>query len=289
MFSYRHAFHAGNHADVLKHTVWLSILDRLMQKDKGLLLIDTHAGAGVYALKGEAASTSGEAQNGIAALLEGDAAKLPAPLQRYVEVLSAFNGGRDSVAQYPGSPALSAHVMREQDHLHVFEVHPTDQRYLRNWAQNHEAAKRIRMHQADGFAGTKSLLPPPTRRGALLCDPSYELKTDYAQVAQWLQDGLQRFATGVFAIWIPQIARLEANELPRRLRTIAQKADKPWLHALLQVRGNNSAAPGGGLSGSSMFIVNPTFELHEQLQSVLPHLVKALGQDSHARFELTRG
>ncbi len=288
MFSYRHAFHAGNHADVLKHTVWLAILERLMQKDKGLMLVDTHAGAGVYALKGEAASTSGEAEHGIAALLNHDG-DLPDPLQRYVEVLQAFNAGKSHITHYPGSPALSAQLLREQDQLQVFEVHPTDQRHLRNWAQNHAAAKRIRMHQADGFAGTKSLLPPPTRRGALLCDPSYELKSDYAHVAQWLQDGLLRFATGVFAIWIPQIARLEANELPRRLRTIAQKAQKPWLHALLQVRGHNSTAPGGGLSGSSMFIVNPTFELHEQLQSTLPLLVKALGQDDHARFELTRG
>ena len=288
MFSYRHAFHAGNHADVLKHTTWLAILDRLMQKDKGLLLLDTHAGAGVYALKGEAANTSGEAQGGIAALLEADATQLPAPLQRYLQVLQTFNNG-NHLHHYPGSPALSAQLMREQDHLRVFEVHPTDQRHLRQWAQHHANAKRIHMQHGDGFAGTKALLPPPTRRGALLCDPSYEMKTDYAEVAAWLQDGLTRFATGVFAIWIPQIARLEANELPRRLRTIAQKADKPWLHALLQVRGNNSHAPGGGLSGSSMFIVNPPFELHEQLQAVLPVLVKTLGQDSYARFELTRG
>lgn len=286
MFSYRHAFHAGNHADVLKHVVWLSVLQRLMQKDKGLLVVDTHAGAGVYALNGEAANTSGESASGIGAL--GDAEGAPACLQAYMQVLQAFNAEHKQ-PHYPGSPALSAHLLRPQDQLHAFEVHPTDQRQLRQWAQAHDKAAHIHMHRADGFAGTKALLPPPTRRGALLCDPSYELKSDYAHVVQWLQDGLQRFATGVYAIWVPQVARTEAHELPRRLRAIAQKADKPWLHALLQVRGHQSRAPGGGLSGSSMFVVNPTFELFEQLQSLLPHLVRTLGQDAQARFELHRG
>lgn len=283
MFSYRHAFHAGSHADVLKHVVWLAVLDHLMQKDKGLLLLDTHAGAGQYALTGQAATTSGEAQGGIAALWASDPATTPAPVQRYLALLRAFNEHDGKLLRYPGSPAISAHLMRQQDQLRVFEVHPTDQRHLRNWAQNHSKAKQIHMQQGDGFVGTRALLPPPTRRGALLCDPSYELKSDYAQLAAWLQDGLQRFATGVFVLWLPQIARLEAQELPRRLRTIAQKAQKPWLHALLQVRGSSHSAPGGGLSGSSVFIVNPTFALHAQMRAVLPYLVNVLGQDKQAR------
>lgn len=290
MFSYRHAFHAGNHADVLKHAVWIALLQRLTEKDKGIQVIDTHAGVGVYRLVAEKRGEAHEADEGVLKLLAqgSDVTKLPLLVREYVKVITDFNDGK-AVTHYPGSPAISAQLLREQDQLEVFEVHPTDHRTLRSWADSAPTQASVTMNRVNGFECVKKLLPPPTRRGVLMCDPSYELKTDYADVANLLQEALLRFATGVYMIWIPQVARAEAHELPRKLRSIATKAGKPWLQALLQVRGTNLGAPGGGLAGSTVFVVNPSFGLRESLQEALPFLVRTLGQDNKARFDLQSG
>ena len=287
MFSYRHAFHAGNHADVLKHAVWIALLRRLTEKDKALQVIDTHAGTGMYRLQSEAAKESQESMRGVIQLAQAAAIDVQTPdlIKDYLKVVTHFNGGIMG-QHYPGSPAISAHLLRAQDRLEVFEVHPTDHKTLRTWADHVDTPATVQMTRQNSFEGVKRLMPPPSRRGALLCDPSYELKSDYADVVKLLQEGMLKFSTGVYMIWIPQVARPEAHELPRKLRSIANKAGKPWLHALLQVRGTNLSAPGGGLAGSSVFVVNPTFGLRESLQATLPFLVSTLGQDKKARFDL---
>ncbi|THJ32252.1 23S rRNA (adenine(2030)-N(6))-methyltransferase RlmJ [Lampropedia aestuarii] len=300
MFSYRHAFHAGNHADVLKHTVLIATLEYLKQKEVALSLIDTHAGNGLYRLDGDFAQTSNESASGIQQLL-AYAANATEPLtpavQQYLDQITSFNGeikpGTKRIV-YPGSPALLQHLMRPQDQLHLFELQPADMRALQGNMAQGPFANHTHVWHADGFKDSLKFLPPPSRRALVLCDPSYELKTDYGQVAQWLSDALRKFATGTYIIWYPVIPRPEAHELPRKLKTIARQAGKSWLHATLAIKtGGKSGVqlPGEraertGMVASGVVVVNPPFVLREQLQQALPELVKALGQDHVAAHTL---
>lgn len=296
MFSYRHAFHAGNHADVLKHMVLIAILKHLSEKDVALSLLDTHAGAGLYRLDGDYANTSGEAKDGILRLWERSSmgTALAPLLQDYLQVIQQFNPGQGRKV-YPGSPFLLQQAMRPRDRLKLFEIHPTDAKTLEANIAQLEAGRTVTVLREDGFEGVRQFLPPPSRRGLLLCDPSYEIKSDYARVAQMLADGLQRFATGSYAVWYPIIPRPEAHDLPKKLRTLTQRAGKPWLHATLTVKNSKLVTDTSGnvqrpgLPASGMFVVNPPYTLKAGLQAALPQLVQWLGQDEHAAFGLDSG
>lgn len=289
MFSYRHAFHAGNHADVLKHSMLLAILQYLTQKEAALAVLDTHAGAGLYRLDGDYASTSGEAADGILRLEHAE--NLAPLLQDYVDAVRSFNAG-PRIQAYPGSPFLAQQQLRPHDKLKLFELHPTDMRSLSGNVAQLEAGRQVQVLHEDGFEGVKKFLPPPSRRGLLLCDPSYEIKTDYMKVADMLADGLKRFPTGTYAIWYPIIPRPEAHELPRRLKTMVTKAGKGWLHATLTVKSTkvSNSLQGQkkrpGLPASGMFVVNPPYTLQAQLKAALPQMVELLRQDSNAGFTL---
>ncbi len=296
MFSYRHAFHAGNHADVLKHTVLLATLQHLLQKDAALTVLDTHAGAGLYRLDGDYASTSAESADGILRLVPPAALPALAPaLQDYVDMVRAFNQG-DATRVYPGSPFITQRLLRAQDKLKLFELHPTDARSLAGNIAQLEAGRQVAVLQEDGFEGVKKFIPPPARRALVLCDPSYEIKSDYLRVQALLQDALKRFATGVYAVWYPIIPRAEAHDLPRRLKTLAQKAGKPWLHATLTVKSSKLASPAAGegarrpgLPASGMFVVNPPFTLQGVLREALPQMAQLLAQDRNASHTLEVG
>ena len=281
MFSYRHAFHAGNHADVLKHTVLIATLQHLTQKDAALMVLDTHAGAGLYRLDGDYAHTSGEAADGIQRLVQ--ASGLAPALQDYVDLVRSFNA-TPATKVYPGSPFIAQHLLREHDKLKLFELHPTDQRTLAGNVAQLEAGRQVAVLLEDGFEGVKKFLPPPARRALVLCDPSYEIKSDYGRVQDMLQDALKRFATGTYAVWYPIIPRPEAHDLPRRLKTMATKAGKGWLHATLTVK---AGAPG--LPASGMFLINPPYTLKAALKDALPQLVQLLAQDKHAAHALESG
>lgn len=289
MFSYRHGFHAGNHADVLKHMALVAVLRYMTQKDTALVVVDTHAGAGLYRLDGDYAGTSGEASAGVLRL----AARLgelptPAPLiTDYLGVIAQFNKG-PQIRVYPGSPFVTQHLLRAEarDKLKLFEMHPTDSRSLAGNVAQLEAGRQVSVARQDGFEGLKAFLPPPSRRGLVLVDPSYEIKSDYPKVSACIQDSLQRFATGTYFVWYPVIPRPEAHDLPRRLKTIANRAGKPWLHATLAIGQDEAAAaatePGErkrhGLTASGIFIVNPPHTLRAELALALPQLVELLGQ-----------
>lgn len=302
MFSYRHAFHAGNHADVLKHTVLIATLQHLIQKDAALTVLDTHAGAGLYRLDGDYANTSGEAANGIARLLapaqpadgKAPAVKFTPALQEYLDVVRAFNQGSQTRV-YPGSPFIAQHLLRGHDKLKLFELHPTDLRSLAGNVAQLEAGRQVAVLHEDGFEGVKKFLPPPARRALLLCDPSYEIKSDYGRVLDMVADSLKRFATGTYAVWYPIIPRPEAHDLPRRLKTMAVKAGKPWLHATLTVKNSKLVenAEGEkrrpGLPASGMFIINPPFTLKAALKDALPQMAELLQQDRHAAHSLESG
>lgn len=293
MFSYRHAFHAANHADVLKHTVLLAILRHLTQKETPLTVFDTHAGAGLYRLDGDFAQTSAEASEGFLRLVTpGALPQPPAPaLQDYLELVAGFNTpGSHKI--YPGSPFIIQRLLRERDKLKLFELHPTDSKALSANIAQLEAGRQIAILREDGFEGLKKFLPPPTRRALVLCDPSYEMKTDYARVADLVADSLQRFSTGCYAIWYPIIPRPEAHDLPKRLKTLANKAHKSWLSATLSVKSSkllhdemgNTIRPG--LPASGMFIINPPHTLKAALAQALPQMLALLRQDPHAAFAL---
>jgi 23S rRNA (adenine2030-N6)-methyltransferase len=278
MLAYRHAFHAGNHADVLKHVVLAQVLVHMAAKDKPFSVIDTHAGAGGYSLESRYAQKNDEASSGIERLWSRD--DLPAALAHYVALVREFNGG-GSLEQYPGSPAIANMLLRPTDPLHCYELHPTDEKILRAYLAGRKNAKVV---LADGFAALPHELPPPSRRGVVLIDPPYEMKTDYARTLGAVREALVKFATGVILIWLPQVALVEARELPRRLRNAAAAAPKGMLQATLTV-----AAPGDkgyGMTGSSMIVVNPPHGLADMLREVLPFLKDALAQFDSASFAL---
>ncbi len=278
MLSYRHAFHAGNHADVLKHLVLVQLTQYLGQKEKPFWVVDTHAGAGAYALDSAYASKLQEYREGVGRLWERK--DLPAALAGYLDLVRRMNPeGR--LKAYPGSPFFTLWTLREQDRLRLFELHSKDARLL---AENFEsAARQVVVSPTDGFAGLKASLPPPSRRGLVLIDPSYEEKQDYERVVKALKDALQRFSGGVYAVWYPQLTRLEAHELPQRLKRLP---GGKWLHVALRVR--EPAKEGFGMHGSGMFILNPPWTLYETLAEVMPYLVSVLGLDSGAGYVLER-
>ena len=275
MLAYRHAFHAGNHADVLKHTVLTLVLRYMNAKPKPYRLVDTHAGAGGYSLEGRYAQKKGEYEQGIARLWERN--DLPAAVADYVELVRQFNpDGR--LTQYPGSPALAQMVLRAQDQLRLFELHPTDHRILASYLGPLKGAE---VFDTDGFDGLKGQVPPSTRRAVVLMDPSYEGNGDYAKVVSALRDAVTRFAEGVYVVWYPQVTKLEAAQLPRRLEALAPKG---WLHARLSVQEPDRL--GFGLAGSGVFVINPPYTLHAQMQTVLPYLTDVLGQYDGANYLL---
>jgi 23S rRNA (adenine2030-N6)-methyltransferase len=291
MLSYRHAFHAGNHADVLKHTVAIQLMRYLGQKEAPYMVIDTHAGAGVYALDGGYASKNAEFESGIARLW--DRKDLPEALADYVNLVKGLNPS-GKMRYYPGSPYCADQTMREQDRLRLFELHPSESKILADNFRKLEAhaaeqgvrqrGKRVMVQRADGFQSLKSLLPPPSRRGLILIDPPYEDKRDYQHVKDTVQDALLRFPTGTYAIWYPILNRMESRQLPEKLKKLEVGG---WLNVTLSV--TTPAPDGFGLHSSGMYVINPPYTLEPMLRGLMPYLVKVLGTDPEAGFTLESG
>ena len=275
MLAYRHAFHAGNHADVLKHITLMLVLRYMNQKDKPYRMIDTHAGAGGYSLEGQYAQKKGEYLQGVARLWSRD--DLPEAVADYMALVRQFNPD-GMLEQYPGSPAIAQMMLRSQDQLRLFERHPTDHRILEAYLGGVRGAE---VKDTDGVEGLKGQVPPSSRRAVVLMDPSYEGHGDYPKVITSLREAILRFPEGVYMVWYPQVSKLEAAQLPRRLEGLAPKG---WLHARLTVQ--QPDAQGFGLAGSGMFILNPPYTLHAQLLEVLPYLTEVLGQYDGANYLL---
>jgi 23S rRNA (adenine2030-N6)-methyltransferase len=293
MFSYRHAFHAGNHADVLKHFVTIQLLQYLNQKYTAYSNSETHAGAGVYELDGAFASKNAEFDTGIGPLW--GLTDMPAPIKEYVDLVKGMNPS-GKMRYYPGSPYVADKVAREHDRLRLFELHPADSKLLADnfrKVEEHAAAQGIRssvrgrrvlVTRGDGFASLKALLPPPSRRALVLIDPPYEDKLDYKKTKDVLAEALQRFPTGTYAVWYPLLQRMESRQFADKLK---QLPAHNWLNVVLTIR--KPTPDGFGLHSSGMFILNPPYTLEPMLKEVMPWLVKALGKDSGARFTLETG
>jgi 23S rRNA (adenine2030-N6)-methyltransferase len=276
MLSYRHSFHAGNHADVLKHAVFVQLLRHMLKKDKPFWCIDTHAGAALHTLDEGYATKNAEYESGISRLWGRKV--LPPLLDDYLAQVRAVNRGPELRA-YPGSPQIALQLLRKKDSLRLFELHSTESEQLEKFFRGSDA--RVEVRAEDGFNGLLSVLPPPPRRAVILIDPSYEDKHDYASVIYALEEGLRRFATGVYMVWYPQVQRRESEQLAQQLTRLRQT---DWLHVTLTVK--DPAADGLGLHGSGVYIVNPPWTLPALLKESMPWLVEGLGQDDGALFSL---
>jgi 23S rRNA (adenine2030-N6)-methyltransferase len=265
MLSYRHSFHAGNHADVLKHLVLCRILSYLVRKDKPLCYVDTHAGAGGYALRSPQAQKNREYETGIGRLWQRQ--DLPAPLAGYVDLVQRFNPDGE-LSQYPGSPWLARQLLRPGDRLFLHELHPADCAALREQAA---ADRRVKVTCTDGYQGCVALLPPRERRGLVLMDPPFELKTDYRQVVETLQQVHKRFATGIYALWYPVVERARIEQMERTLRATGIPAVDRYELAIAPDR------RGHGMTASGLLVVNPPWTLREEMECCLPWLARELG------------
>ncbi|MBR9911676.1 MAG: 23S rRNA (adenine(2030)-N(6))-methyltransferase RlmJ [Gammaproteobacteria bacterium] len=276
MLSYRHAYHAGNHADVLKHLAEVLILDYLRKKaDKPLRYIDTHAGPGLYDLAEGYARQNSEFESGISRLWQ--APDLPEPLSRYVNTVRSFNPGSE-LTRYPGSPAIARAMLGAKHKLQLFELHPADFEQLQKWGRGD---RRVSAEKLDGFQRLPKSLPPHERRALVVIDPPYELKQDYQAAVAALESAVRQFASGVYLLWYPLLQRDEVGRMLKRLRG----RDWHWLNAELCV----GAASSGGMYGSGVFVINPPWHLMDELRASLPVLQRLLGDGNEQEFSLTGG
>jgi 23S rRNA (adenine2030-N6)-methyltransferase len=276
MLSYRHAFHAGNHADVLKHYVFSLVLDYFNLKPKPYWVVDTHAGAGMYTLSGEFAQKNAEFENGILRLMT--AKNLPESLENFVKNIKRFNNN-NKLNFYPGSPKIAEALLRKDDKLRLFELHPSDYKILLENFSGRGRQTKIEMQ--DGFAGIKACLPPPTKRAVVLIDPPYELKDDYTRVVGCIQDSLSRFATGTYMVWYPLLQRSEPSEMVEKLKSLS--IDN-WLNVSLTMQVPSDE--GFGMHGSGLFMINPPWTLPKILEESMPVLTQLLALDGTADYQI---
>ena len=271
MLSYRHAFHAGNFADVLKHSVLTLVLEYMVRKDKGFTYIDSHSGAGMYSLNDEYAQKTGEYKDGIAKILAvSNDEDFPEALMPYVELLQKLNVENSELEIYPGSPGIAKQFMRRQDSAHLFELHPTDIQHLTEfcarWNKSH-------VKQSDGYKGILGLIPPPSRRGLVLIDPPYELKEDYTKAVKTIVKAYKKFTSGTYILWYPVVTR-------ERINAMEKDFSRSEVKNLLQVEFCLQAdSEEYGMTGTGLFIVNPPWQLENQLSGILPYLKAKLGED----------
>ncbi len=272
--NYRHAFHAGNHGDVLKHAVLVRILIYLTQKVSPLAVLDAHAGIGVYDLSGVEAFKTGEWRGGIGKLL--DAPLVHELLLPYLAVVEGVNV--DGVLRYyPGSPALALAMLRPQDRLLLNELHPEDNDKL---SIRFAAEPRVRVSGVDAMQAIKAQLPFPEKRGLVLIDPAFEVTDESIRVARMVQQALRRMAHVCMMIWYPVTTQAFADDLCAGLDYAGAKS---VLRAEVTVR---SAIENGGLAGSGVVVINPPWTLHAELETLLPALAAVLGENGQGRWSL---
>ncbi|GAM96428.1 hypothetical protein U91I_00047 [alpha proteobacterium U9-1i] len=268
--NYRHAFHAGNHADVLKHLALVYCLAHLKRKQSPFAVLDTHAGIGLYDLDSSEAERSPEWRHGIARLHHWPDA--PTPVRAYLDAVAAFNP--DGGARfYPGSPALIAHALRDDDLLIACELHGEDSETLR---ARFARQTNVRVHARDGWEALTALLPPPRTRGLVLIDPPYEEPDELERAARALGPALKRFGHGVFVWWRPLKSE---SALQRADSEVQAQGEREILRADLWV---DTPRPDGKLTGSSLLVINPPYGLDAALREALPLLAARMAMGKAA-------
>lgn len=282
MLSYRHAFHAGNFADVLKHSVLTLILEYITRKEKGFTYIDTHSGAGMYQLADKYAQKTGEFKRGIAKLLDNKNA--PESLEPYLDIIASINTSMSTdensneLSLYPGSPGIAKEFTRRQDSAHMFELHSTDIVHLTEFCQRWN---KSHVKQVDGYQGLLGLLPPPSRRAVVLMDPPYELKEDYSKAVKTLIKAYRKFATGTYILWYPVVKRELVNQMQQ---TFVESDVKNILQIELSLTPDTDEF---GMTGTGLFVINPPWQLQTQLTEILPYFKNTLGS-STSSFNLVQ-
>lgn len=278
MLSYRHSFHAGNHADVLKHLIQIEVLNYLHRKDKPFIYMDTHAAAGLYSLVSEESGKNGEYLGGIAALEQPQSLPDSPLLARYCEAVQACRE-QHGAETYPGSPWLAQHYLREQDKALMFELHPQDLARLESLMYRD---RRVQVRGEDCFTGLIAALPAPIRRGLVLIDPPYEIKSDYERVVELLIKAHRRFATATYALWYPVVERHRINQLERSLQQSGMR------NIQLFELGIQADTQERGMTASGMIVINPPFTLKNDLDHLLPaladHLADANGHKGQGNW-----
>lgn len=280
--NYRHAFHAGGFADVIKHIVLVRMLTYLHEKPAAFRVIDTHAGAGLYDLTGEEASRSGEWLTGIARLMQARLSDTTAPLVApYLDIIRAFNPQRDLKA-YPGSPLITRALLRPQDRLVACEIEHTARKRLIDALRRDTQARVVDL---DGWVALPAFVPPKERRGLVLIDPPFEKKDEFDRIAQGFAEAFSKWPTGSYLMWYPVKSRRATDTLAQRVAAEAAAGSTPGKCLRLEF----SVAPqvaDAALTSAGLLIVNPPWTLAAELKSILPELEKPLGLGGAGRFRL---
>lgn len=260
MLSYRHSFHAGNHADVVKHIVQSLILESLKNKEKPFVYHDTHSGVGRYDLTHEWSEKTSEYKQGIARVWQQS--ESPEELSEYLSAVQQLNTGSE-LRYYPGSPRIARAQLRDQDRMVLTELHPSDYPLLE---QEFHRDRQVKIHKDDGFKVLKASLPPKERRGLVLIDPPYELAKEYRDVVRAIAQSHKRWATGIYAIWYPVVNRCDIDDMLDGLKSLG-------IRKILQIE--LGVAPDSnerGMTASGMIVINPPWKLEKQMEQVLPYL-----------------
>lgn len=264
MLSYRHSFHAGNHADVVKHIVQSLILNALKQKEKPFVYHDTHSGVGRYDLTHEWAEKTGEYKQGIARVWQQQ--DIPQEIQSYLDAIRQLNNG-DTLRYYPGSPRVARAHLRTHDRMVLTELHPSDYPLLE---QEFHRDRQVSIYKEDGFSRLKASLPPKERRGLVLIDPPYELAHEYRDVVQAIYHSYKRWATGIYAIWYPVVNRCDIEDMIEGLQGLG-------IRKILQIElGVAPDTNEHGMTASGMIVINPPWKLESQMNEILPFLKAAI-------------
>jgi 23S rRNA (adenine2030-N6)-methyltransferase len=280
--NYRHAFHAGGFADVIKHIVLVRILLYLQEKPAAFRVIDTHAGAGLYELTSDEARRGGEWLTGIARLMQARLSETTATLVKpYLDIVRAFNPERDLKA-YPGSPLIVRALLRPQDRLTACEIEPKARNRLVDGLRRDTQARVVDL---DGWVALPAFVPPKERRGLVLIDPSYEQKDEFDRLADGFTQAFVKWPTGSYLLWYPVKSRRAADKLAQHVAEAVGAGPSPGKCLRLEFSVAPQAA-GAALASAGLLIVNPPWTLLGELKSILPELQKPLGQGGAGRFRL---
>jgi 23S rRNA (adenine2030-N6)-methyltransferase len=280
--NYRHAFHAGGFADVVKHIVLVRILTHLQEKPAAFRIIDTHAGAGVYDLTGEEAQRTGEFLTGIARVMQARFSEAVLPLVApYLDIVRAFNPPAQ-LAAYPGSPLIARALLRPQDRLTACEVEPKARKRLIEALRRDPQARVVDL---DGWTALPAFVPPKERRGLVLIDPPYEDKDEFVRLADGFAEAFSKWPTGSYLLWYPAKSRRATDALARSVAEIAAAGPSPAKCLRLEFSAAPQAADSA-LVSAGLLLVNPPWMLMAELKAILPELEKPLGQGGAGRFRL---
>lgn len=277
--NYRHSYHAGNFADVVKHVTLIALIATFEKKPTPFCYIDTHAGIGYYDLSSTSAGKSKEYEGGIEKIIQAE--KPPILIRNYIDCVHQINNRLSdskfaSLRYYPGSPMIARHFMRTHDRIILCELQPQEYQTLRN---TFAGDKLVSVHHSDGFLSLKPFLPPKERRGLILIDPPYENPDEFTRIAHSLPIALKRFDTGVYAIWFPIKERAAVE---RFYRTIAQHIAKPAISIELTIY---PELPNH-LNGCGVVVINPPYQFEESVKEVLPWMWKALAINGQGEYRI---